>query len=535
MIPLGQKDFWNRSEPEDDAQFDDRYDTPELARPRERALRSASVGTRAAALQCAGDRQTGRTDLDAILLTGVHGPELHRARPSPTCCGSTPRSSRASTARARAARPPPAAPDRLAVLDGDLCGFPNGRRLDDDVVDIELRAVAQGYGPFLNSELRAPEQEPEQPRRRRRGRERRAVHEHVPVRRCTASGLRGAVGTDARKKVGGAPAGAPPAPANKSRSTVKPTRLIVGAGTAAATATALLLGGIFRESSAATPTRRRRGRLSPTGSSQSGFSAGAKRRSRPSRSSRRRCRRDPGRRQRARAARPRLPAAGARDRRPDLLHEVGAGPRPGAAPRAARPRRHERARLARALAPPLRRGARRSAARHTRSRRRPRSLRHHRRRARRARPLPRGIQGLRHDGDAEARASPPTRASPTGSSCSAACRGDRHDEARRPGFRGPGRAGGLGALPARQALLVDRPGRTPPSASIAPRCASSPATTTRSTRSPGSRPRKGHYRAAIALEQQAVDRIPLPQYVAQLGDLYRVDRPAGAGARSSTR
>jgi tetratricopeptide (TPR) repeat protein len=37
---------------------------------------------------------------------------------------------------------------------------------------------------------------------------------------------------------------------------------------------------------------------------------------------------------------------------------------------------------------------------------------------------------------------------------------------------------------------------------------------------------KGHNRAAIALEQQAVDRIPLPQYVAQLGDLYRVNGQA---------
>ena len=38
-------------------------------------------------------------------------------------------------------------PSRLGVLDGDLCGFPNGRRLLDDVTDIELRAIAQGYGP----------------------------------------------------------------------------------------------------------------------------------------------------------------------------------------------------------------------------------------------------------------------------------------------------------------------------------------------------------------------------------------------------
>jgi tetratricopeptide (TPR) repeat protein len=33
---------------------------------------------------------------------------------------------------------------------------------------------------------------------------------------------------------------------------------------------------------------------------------------------------------------------------------------------------------------------------------------------------------------------------------------------------------------------------------------------------------RGRYRAAIALEGQAVNRIPLPQYVSNLGDLYRV-------------
>jgi tetratricopeptide (TPR) repeat protein len=38
---------------------------------------------------------------------------------------------------------------------------------------------------------------------------------------------------------------------------------------------------------------------------------------------------------------------------------------------------------------------------------------------------------------------------------------------------------------------------------------------------------KGEYRQAIALERQAVDAIPLPQYVTALGDLYRVTgRPA---------
>ncbi len=42
-------------------------------------------------------------------------------------------------------------PSRLGVLEADLCGFPNGRRLLDDVTDIEIRAVADGYGPVVNS------------------------------------------------------------------------------------------------------------------------------------------------------------------------------------------------------------------------------------------------------------------------------------------------------------------------------------------------------------------------------------------------
>ena len=37
-------------------------------------------------------------------------------------------------------------PSRLGVLGGDACGFPNGRRLADDVTDVALRAVACGYG-----------------------------------------------------------------------------------------------------------------------------------------------------------------------------------------------------------------------------------------------------------------------------------------------------------------------------------------------------------------------------------------------------
>lgn len=39
--------------------------------------------------------------------------------------------------------------NRLGLLAGDFAGFPNGRRLEDDVTDIELRAFACGYGPIV--------------------------------------------------------------------------------------------------------------------------------------------------------------------------------------------------------------------------------------------------------------------------------------------------------------------------------------------------------------------------------------------------
>jgi hypothetical protein len=42
----------------------------------------------------------------------------------------------------------------------DLQAWPNGRRLADDTVDMALRAVADGYGPILNSPLHLPNTTP---------------------------------------------------------------------------------------------------------------------------------------------------------------------------------------------------------------------------------------------------------------------------------------------------------------------------------------------------------------------------------------
>jgi Domain of unknown function (DUF4331) len=163
VIPLGQKDFWNGSEPEDDAQFASLYNSPELA-GLENLLYGAlpsgggpSNGHANGALKAIDT--TGRADLEAILLTGVTGlnftgptkSDLLRLNTNikPGVNGACPGGTASS-----------AQPNRLAVLAADLCGFPNGRRLADDVVDIELEAVAQGYGSFLNGAFGLPNKSP---------------------------------------------------------------------------------------------------------------------------------------------------------------------------------------------------------------------------------------------------------------------------------------------------------------------------------------------------------------------------------------
>ena len=135
LIPLGQKDFWNRSEPEDDAQFLKSYTDPELA---------GLVNLLYPALP--DTPTTGRADLVAVLLTGIG------AIPGVTSNFNSTGPRPADLLRLNVdigASAPVGAGDRLGTLAGDIAGFPNGRRLEDDVTDIELRAVACGYGNVL--------------------------------------------------------------------------------------------------------------------------------------------------------------------------------------------------------------------------------------------------------------------------------------------------------------------------------------------------------------------------------------------------
>ena len=53
----------------------------------------------------------------------------------------SPRAVPADTLKINLGVPPSASPNRFGVLGGDLAGFPDGRRLGDDVVDATLRVV----------------------------------------------------------------------------------------------------------------------------------------------------------------------------------------------------------------------------------------------------------------------------------------------------------------------------------------------------------------------------------------------------------
>jgi hypothetical protein len=138
LIPLGQKDYWNTQAPHHDKAFANRVTQPELA-----ALLPALYPGVFPNLASLVARKTPRADLEAILLTGIPwgivpgfqnntGPVL------------------ADMLRLNTAIPASKAPNALGVVGGDLAGFPNGRRVFDDVVTVELRAIAGVTVPLVN-------------------------------------------------------------------------------------------------------------------------------------------------------------------------------------------------------------------------------------------------------------------------------------------------------------------------------------------------------------------------------------------------
>ena len=117
VLPISQKDKWNGSTPSDDGQFLTYVTSPEVP-----TLLNLIYNVPVPA--------TPRNDLVQVFLTGVPGlNQPPGVKPS-------------EMLRLNTDVLPTANPNRLGVLGGDTQGFPNGRRLTDDVLDITVQAAA---------------------------------------------------------------------------------------------------------------------------------------------------------------------------------------------------------------------------------------------------------------------------------------------------------------------------------------------------------------------------------------------------------
>ena len=138
IVPIGDKDRWNQVAPHNDAQFVKYVAHPELAKLL--PVLYPGVFPHLAALNASGKK---RADLEAILMTGIPaGIVPHFSN----FTGPVP----ADMLRLNTKIKPSHKPNVLGVLGGDLAGFPNGRRIVDDVVTIELRAIAGVTVPLVD-------------------------------------------------------------------------------------------------------------------------------------------------------------------------------------------------------------------------------------------------------------------------------------------------------------------------------------------------------------------------------------------------
>jgi Domain of unknown function (DUF4331) len=135
IVPIGDKDRWNALDPIDDWGFAKYVNHPELAKllpilyPKEFPNLAAYTKPRA--------------DLHAILLTGIPGGIVSGFQNFST-------KKPADMLRLNVAIPPTKSPNPLGVVAGDFAGYPNGRRVFDDVVSIELKAVAGATIPLVD-------------------------------------------------------------------------------------------------------------------------------------------------------------------------------------------------------------------------------------------------------------------------------------------------------------------------------------------------------------------------------------------------
>jgi len=141
IVPMGDKDRWNRTQPiQDGPRFSKYVKQPELA-----SLLPVLYPTVFPNLDKYTKAKNERKDLEAILLTGIPNGVV------PGFAGNFTGTTQADLLRLNLAIPPSSSPNLLGVLGGDVGGFPNGRRVFDDVVTIEIRAVAGATIPLVDA------------------------------------------------------------------------------------------------------------------------------------------------------------------------------------------------------------------------------------------------------------------------------------------------------------------------------------------------------------------------------------------------
>lgn len=122
VVPVGAKDLFNASQPSGDAQFLAGVTDPEVPKLIQKIYNIPAPAT-------------PRNDLVAVFLTGVDGlnsPKLNADKGA--------HAAPAEELRLNMSIAPATSPNRMGVLAKDNAGFPNGRRLTDDVIDIALQA-----------------------------------------------------------------------------------------------------------------------------------------------------------------------------------------------------------------------------------------------------------------------------------------------------------------------------------------------------------------------------------------------------------
>jgi hypothetical protein len=139
LVPIAKKDEWNASPPSGDKEYASGVDNPELAQLLP-VLYPGAFPNLAAYNALITNGTKSRADLDAILLTGIPAAVLGGTITTET--GATKADMLRLNLAVAPTDPSSSAFSVFGLAYGDVAGFPNGRRVFDDVTTIELQAVA---------------------------------------------------------------------------------------------------------------------------------------------------------------------------------------------------------------------------------------------------------------------------------------------------------------------------------------------------------------------------------------------------------